>query len=251
MTCEQNNTSVLDVEIHPGRETRKKNPKMEEKKFKVTIGIPTSGSVPWEFAASLMALRLLDHTRVVWLPRVMIDTARNTLVEEALKDTETTHLLMIDDDMTFNPDLLLSLISRNVDIVGSLAFKRRPGYEPCVYKAREDGELFPVLPTTFQEVDAIGTAGLLVNIDVFKSLKFPWFETYYDERGRHWSVDIDFCKKAKAAGYKIYVDTIAEMGHIGDAPVITQADFLKELKQHEIHTNNSDGNSEGFADKSL
>jgi len=41
--------------------------------------------------------------------RAMIDTARNNLIQETLKDPSYTHLLMVDDDMTFESDLALKL----------------------------------------------------------------------------------------------------------------------------------------------
>ena len=205
---------------------------MEEKNkdINITIGIPTSGYVHWEFAASIMGIQMVSGTRIVWLPRTMIDTARNALAEEALKNEKCTHLFMVDDDMTFEPDAMMKLLSRDVDVVGALAFKRRPDYDPCVYRKKE-GKYFPILPNIFQEVDVVGSGGILIKTDVLKKLKRPWFETFYDDEGRHWSVDFDFCIKAKKAGFKIFVDPTVEMGHIGDAPVIHQTDFLRHVKQ--------------------
>lgn len=203
-----------------------------KKQTRLAIGIPTMGNVDWRFASSLMALQLLPDTRVIWMVRTMIDSARNMLVQEALKDPSYTHLLMLDDDMTFEPDFALRLLEQDVDIVGGLAFKRRPDYQPCVYRKNEsDGLYFPILPKVFQEVDVVGTGGILINTNVLKKLKYPWFETHYDDEGKHWSVDFNFCIKAKKEGFKIFVDSEAEMGHIGDSPVIKKEDFYKYIKQ--------------------
>lgn len=203
-------------------------------KNKLVICIPSMGLVDWRFASSLMGLQLLPDTRVIWMVKTMIDTARNNLVIEALKNKEYTHILMVDDDMTFEPDFALRLLDHDVDIVGGLAFKRRPDYQPCVYrKDPKDNEYYPILPNVFQEVDIVGTGGILINMKVFDKIKYPWFETYYSEDKRHWSVDFDFCIKAKEAGFKIFVDPEAEMGHIGDPEVVNKNTFLNQTKQHE------------------
>ena len=206
---------------------------------KLVICIPTGGLVDWQFASSLMALQLLPETRVIWMVKTMIDSARNMLVQEALKDSSYTHMLMIDDVMTFEPDFVLNLLEHDVDIVGGLAFKRRAEYTPCVFEKRKDAKYYPILPEVFREVDVVGTGGILINMDIFKNVKYPWFETYYDDDNVHWSVDFDFCIKAKKAGYKIFIDPKSEMGHIGDPIVIKKEQFFNYIKQNDINKNNN------------
>ena len=163
----------------------------------------------------------------------MIDTARNLIATKALEDVSTEYILMIDDDMTFDHDFLMKLISHDVDIVAGLAFKRTPDYHPCVYKAKPGtNEYIPILPNVFQEVDIVGTGGILIKRKVFEALKYPYFETWFDKENadKHYSVDFDFCIKAKNAGFKIFVDPEALMGHIGEAPIITKETFLEKMK---------------------
>ena len=199
--------------------------------YELVIGIPTSGMVDWRFTSSLMGLQLPGNTRVIWQVRSMIDTARNSIVKTFLNGPGK-YLLMIDDDMTFDPDFVLKLIEHDVDIVGGLAFKRRPDFHPCVYRQnKKNKNYYPILPEVFQEVDIVGTGGMLIKLDVLKKLKEPWFTTGYDEKNIHWSVDFNFCKLAKKEGFKVFVDPEAEMGHIGDSPVIKKVDFIKTLNK--------------------
>lgn len=193
----------------------------------VAIGIPTIGILNWRFAADLMALQMPGNVKVIWQVRSMIATARNTIVENALEDKDITHILMIDDDMTFKPDMLIKMLSHDVDIIGALAFKRTDTFAPCTYMAK-DGRLFPIIPEKMMKVSAVGSAGLLVRREVYEKIDYPWFETYYNEEGRLTSVDIDFCNKARRAGFDIYVDPDIEMGHIGEPPVITRQQFLEK-----------------------
>lgn len=198
----------------------------------VAVCIPTIGLIHWRFTADLMALQLPFNTRVIWQVRTMIDTARNLLARKALEDVTVSHILMIDDDMTFQQDFLMKLVAHDVDIVGGLAFKRTADFHPCVYRKKPGQEdHFPVLPQVFQEVDAIGTGGLLIKRKVFEELKYPYFETWYDKNNpdKHYSVDFDFCMKAKAAGFKLFVDPDAAMGHIGETPIITRETFLAHI----------------------
>lgn len=203
----------------------------DKNKIRVSIGIPCgSGTVDYRFASSLAALKVPDQTRIIWIPRVIIDTARNLIVEKTIDDSEYTHLLFVDDDQIFPADTLEKLLSYDKDIIGAQVFKRREMYEPCVYTLK-NSKYYPVLVNRFIEVDAIGTGILLIKTEVFKKVKFPWFETTYDKNGTHWSVDFMFCKKAKKLGYKIYCDPSIEIGHIGDAPIRGKKDFLKIVEE--------------------
>jgi len=203
----------------------------ERIKTKLAIGIPTLGTVDYRFASSLMTLGIPENTKVVWLPRVMIDFARNQIVRKVIEDPDYEYesVLFLDDDMTIPPDVYFRLNEHNKDIVGVLAFKRRGDFAPCVY-TKKDEQFFPIIPKEFCEVNAIGSSVLLIKTEVFKKIKYPWFETFFDKEGKHWSVDMDFSKKAEKAGLKIHCDPSIEIGHIGDPPIITHQDFFKQIK---------------------
>ena len=193
----------------------------------ILIGLPTNGFNDYRFTLSLASLIIPENSTLMAIPRVMIDTARNMFCEKLLTMPEKTHLLMIDDDMTFEPDMLLRMLDRDVDIIGALAFKRAGDFQPCVYKKRDDGNFYPTFPKEFKEVDAIGTGAILIKKEVIEKLKYPFFETGFDDEGQHWSVDMDFSKKATKAGFKIWVDPQIECGHIGNSEVITKNSFIK------------------------
>ena len=48
---------------------------------------------------------------------------------------------------------------------------------------------------------------------------------------KHWSVDFNFCKLAKKAGFKIFVDPDAAIDHIGDQEVVNIQTFFKHNKK--------------------
>ena len=111
----------------------------EKQKSELAIGIPTLGTIDYRVVSSLMTLGIPENTKVIWLPRVMIDFARNQIVKKAIEDNECEYVLMLDDDMTFPPDTYFRLKEHNKDIIGVLAYKRRGDYSPCVYTKRDGG----------------------------------------------------------------------------------------------------------------
>jgi hypothetical protein len=72
--------------------------------------------------------------------------------------------------------------------------------------------------TGLEEVESIGMGVMLISRKVFEKLSEPWFETPWrtDKRG-YIGEDVFFCRKATAAGFKIYIDhdVSKEIGHIG------------------------------------
>ena len=61
------------------------------------------------------------------------------------------------------------------------------------------------------ELQAGGCAGMLIRREVLEAIEPPWFE--YTDR----SEDIVFCEKAKEAGFNIYCDLSARLGHVTTA----------------------------------
>lgn len=153
-----------------------------------------------------------------------VSKSRNIIVKSAF-DWGATHLLFLDDDMTFPENTLKILLEQNKDIIGSLAFKRKEPYLPVIYKKNPANPDRFITITDYEKgiipVEATGAAFLLVKMDVFRRLKFPWFDFAPDEDhpGELIGEDLYFCKKAKEAGYSIWVDTVHTIGHIGTVEV--------------------------------
>ena len=69
-----------------------------------------------------------------------------------------------------------------------------------------------------EEADGVGFGLCLTDIEVFKGTEKPWFETPWNpEKGDYDGEDILFCRKARTAGFKTYVDhdASAGIGHCG------------------------------------
>jgi hypothetical protein len=151
----------------------------------------------------------------------LIANQRAELSLDAMREG-CTHLLFIDSDMRFPQDMISRLLAHDVDIVATNCARRRMPTGPTaqVYKENGDRELvWTMLESTgLQEVGSVGMGVMLIKSSVFKALSEPWYETPWrsDKRG-YIGEDVFFCKKAREAGFKIWIDhdVSKEIGHIG------------------------------------
>lgn len=140
-----------------------------------------------------------------------------------------THLLLLDDDMNFPPDILNRLLRHNVPVVG------------CNYSRRT----MPPMPTCWgldgrdvftnddskglQSVSHVATGLMLLDARVFEYLNaklgdeaVPWFAFDWkkgdDGKWSQTGEDVYFCAKLRKAGLPVYVDHDASqaVGHIGE-----------------------------------
>lgn len=186
-----------------------------EPPYEGTIGIPHLDMIHADFVHSLT--NLTTHHKNIMLSYVkgsLVMKARNDIVEGIKGDW----VLFIDSDMTFSPDSLKKLLAHDVDIVSGLCFRKVPHYEPTIYRqfpGQMKWESIRDYPkNSFFEVDAVGTAFMLVKKRVFDKMPAPWFE-YKKNIGE----DLSFCYKAKELGFKVHVDTSVKIGHIATHPI--------------------------------
>ena len=190
-----------------------------------TIGILCSELSRYTlFWAHLLATAFPQNIKViVKIGGANLAASRNELVKEMIGDW----LWMMDDDHTFDPHLLQALLDRDVPIVQPLVLKKQVPYDPVFLldKHPEDmtwevGALEPgakgLRPCT-----AVGTGGMLVRREVFSALEPPYFRVG-QVNPEVLSEDVDFCLRAKAAGFQAYVDFDNVMGHLTTALVVPQ-----------------------------
>lgn len=166
--------------------------------------------------------------------RMVVDWARNALAREAQKreceytGERFTHLLWLDDDHVFNPDMAVYLAEHSdKDMVSALYYKRTENPVPVVY-TRQGADLDdefchnPIIipPNTLFECDAAGFGAMLMRRDVLDRVPEPWFTLDYRA-----GEDVAFCVQAKKHGIKIWCDARYKLGHIGDPQIITESTY--------------------------
>ena len=177
------------------------------------------------FQQSLVSLQTPPGSR--WVPALGLSVVDNMNTALRMLRPEDEWAWFIGDDHTFQPDIVMRLLDRNLDVVAPLCAQRRPPWPLVHYTAPaakplgggaveldgfysylrydeipDDGEPFEVYRT--------GSA-MLVRRHVLDAVGDPWFSTSHN----YLNEDLDFCGKVHAAGYSIHVDPSVALGHIG------------------------------------
>ena len=182
--------------------------------MKLAIGIPLSWHyVPSDFFDSCMVLNK-HGAEVIRASSGPIQEMRNNITMDALAKG-CTHLIFLDADMVYPPDTITKLLSHDKDIVGALTFRRWPDFEPLLFTGEPyKMTLIDPIPEGLVKVTATGTGCLMINTEVFEVVKYPWFEFGRTEDKKPVGEDINFCYKARAAGFDVYVDTTVRTEHL-------------------------------------
>lgn len=183
--------------------------------MRILICIPYTGFVAPQAAYSLIPMACHARNQGVSVDMLpiglsLVYTAREEAVK-AFLEGEYEALLFVDSDMVVPVDLLTKLIEADKDIVSALAFKRTPGYEPCIFKEcnEQDAKFYLDYPKGLIEIQGVGMACTLIKRKVFESVPEPWFFPH-----KALGEDLSFCVRARAAGFRIYCDTTLICGHV-------------------------------------
>lgn len=179
------------------------------------VGVAANDSARYSFfAASITKMLSPPNTDIRWAFGSDRIRGRNNIVRESL-EIGSEWVMFIDDDHVFQPDLLLRLLAHEKMIVASLYLQRSLPCLPVAYTDRLDDDLtytplrLSEQPTdaSLIEVRAAGTGGMLIRSEVFHALEDPWF------RDGAASEDLMFCERARDAGFQVYCDLQAQLGH--------------------------------------
>lgn len=164
---------------------------------------------------------------------------RNIFLSIWYYKVQTSHLLMIDNDMQFDTQLILDMLNFDKPVLGALCPKRK---FPIEYAGRaKSGECRVI--NNFLEVDGVGGAVMMIKreaVDAIiakhpeildsKSPKNHAAKQLMEEQGittlirafdemkidgEHFSEDLSFCKRAQACGFDIWANIGHEITHVG------------------------------------
>lgn len=211
---------------------------------KILIGMPCgSGQMPAYTVDALFKLTRPCPTSLLIIERQSVDSARNYIVEMAIR-LGVDYLFFADDDGVLPPDTLVKLVEDDKDIVGAPMMTRNVRdngkHALCVFEKYDfyigDGKTvnkyrsmqgFDNAKGHLFSVDAIGGACVLIKKEAFTALfqkhngrPFEFIHEVYEtkEHGvtlRNISEDMCFSERAKQEGFEIWVDTRIRPVHLG------------------------------------
>lgn len=198
---------------------------MSDKKVKIFVATPTTGSVVDSQAYLLRDIAELykDHVEFIYpdlcVRRIFHDYARNELVGQFL-DSKADILWFLDSDITPSKHILdLVIMHKDKWEVAGATYPvfMNTDHSPnisvvfTVYKKNESTGNFGLreAPKTGQEfVDGLATGCLFIKREVFAKLEKPYFEFKYENESRKMEEgeDLGFCRKLSALGIKFFTD---------------------------------------------
>ena len=185
---------------------------------KVLVAVPCFDQVYSDFAFALV--RLVAYAQATYtvcdLRGSDIVGARNSAAVKAIEEGYT-HLAFLDSDMHMPADTIARLLGHGKPVVGATYIRRCEPYnllgvmaEPWSLPGGGDKVLVEALE--------MPTGCLLIHTSVLKKIGWPYFAFDYGENdGERTGEDIWFCRKAIAAGVKVWCDPklTRELGHVG------------------------------------
>lgn len=195
----------------------------------VAVLMPTTGLIRAECALSLIRLAWDFQTTQVYPgqeQRISFDqwqssciaNAREQLVANAI-NRGCTHVLFVDEDIGFAPDLLRKMLLRSTHIVACNYRIRFDHFGFCAVSPALDERIPTTAESTgLQECGFAGFGFCLIEREVFATIPQPWFPPQWDEATKsHTTEDISFFLTARLNGFIPMIDHDAskDIVHVG------------------------------------
>jgi len=201
--------------------------------MKLLIAIPTHDYMHMDFVKSLMALcKKLTEDGVDY----DVDMHGGTLVYHGRDALSTKaieggydEVLWFDADMVFTDDIYENLKFSGKAFVSGIAHGRRPPHMSCLFK-----EVHPSIerfnaceyPNDTFKVGGCGFGCVLIKTEILKKVKDTHGTCFFPTR--ELGEDLAFCKRALEAGYEIWAEPTARLGHIGHIAIYPE--YIEQYK---------------------
>lgn len=204
--------------------------------MRTMIGIPTMGTVPVRFMASLLAMKRAGDVEFEVTDHSLIYDARNRIAKLAI-DEGFDRVLWLDSDMVFSPDLMERLSERldqGREFVSALYFKRKQPPEPVIYRdccLREDENGKPVPSAVVYrdfpenalfEIAGSGFGAVMTTVQLLKDVYEAYGLPFSPAGGL--GEDLSFCARVSELGQKMWCDSSIQLGHVGQK-IYTREDW--------------------------
>ncbi len=192
---------------------------------KIYVAIPSGGQWDSKFGMSMARLtRAFSNSKsnvemlVANVTGSMLGNNRQKLLIDAMK-AKCTHILFIDDDMVFKPEMVQWLIAANKSFIAAAGVTKSKTDCHCVAVDLEDEFVDLRTCGPLVEVRSVGLAFALIELEPLKESYPPHFMMeWIPGEGKQCGEDVYFCAKWLELGEKIYVHREAskQLGHVGN-----------------------------------
>lgn len=232
-------------------------------KLKIVVVVPSGTHWLADFATNLISLigyftnnpvkgMQTESIQVINIKGSILSTSRlNGL--KAAKALNASHLLYLDSDHTFPPDMLHKLLRWRKDIVAVNCVTKSM---PCMTTARTFNPADPQGNIVYSEPEAkgmlervwrVGTGVMLLSRKAYEQIPHDAFAMKYKPdadtyQGEDWTL----CEALETAGVPIYVDhgLSREVGHIGNFTY--EHDYVGQIIREEYEHDGAEVSSGGL-----
>tara|TARA_B100000902_G_scaffold349033_1_gene357339 strand:- start:573 stop:1982 length:1410 start_codon:yes stop_codon:yes gene_type:complete len=210
---------------------------------KILIAIPTNKYIEPDTYKAIYDLIIPEGFKVEFqfFYGYQIDQIRNLIAHWG---EHYDYLFSVDSDISFDKDTLSKMLGHDKDIVSGLYIQRIPGTHSLeVYEQIPNGgsRRIPwekIKDHPLVEIVACGMGCALIKSKVLKAVGYPYY-TYHSalDHNNTLSEDVDFCRKARGKGFKIWADTTIRCKHTGNSTFevgqIMKNRNIEEIRQQE------------------
>lgn len=158
-----------------------------------------------------------------WIMGTLVGNNINSAFRSIMAAPSLEWAWLMGDDHTYEPDILLNLLDRQVDVIVPLCLNRSVPFDPTIIEADKNGN-----PVRLKHLEDLGTssglyrlgphetcgdAGILVRRHVLEKIGDPWHRLL--KSGSHNAEDREFIKRVKDEGFEVHVDLDNVIGHLG------------------------------------
>ena len=186
--------------------------------MKLLIAIPSYEGLQPEFVRSLTCLEQQLREDNVWfevkiIEGTLVHIARDRLAKHAVNNG-FDEVLWIDDDMVFDSHLYEDLKMCGKDMVCGLFVSRHFPYVSCVFKSLQPVERITEYPDEAFKVAGCGFGAVWMKTQILKDVMVNnGGKCFVPEQKL--GEDCAFCQRATNAGYQIWCEPTARVGHVG------------------------------------
>lgn len=135
----------------------------------------------------------------------LLSMSREKILNDAA-EWDADYLLCIDDDMPFRSKAVLSLLSRDKDVVAANAPMKIAKHLP-VAMDMNNKRMSSIDKTGIEEASAVSFAFCLLKVSAFENIPSPRFEVLWNYEAKHYTPeDAYFSRILREHGIKLFVD---------------------------------------------
>lgn len=188
---------------------------------RLLVGVPSLDYMHVEFVKSLIGLETKLRTDGIAYDLficsgTLAHVARDKIAKKAINE-DYSHVLWLDADMVFGPELLEDLSFSGKAFVSGCAAARRPPHMICLFRdlnlsSLKHFELEDLEGDPF-EIAGCGFACVLIETQILRTVCLNYKTCFLPMAD--YGEDLAFCLRAKEMGFKIWADPSVRVGHIG------------------------------------